>query len=132
MTMPDEHGDVHAPPPSTAPVIVEPIQPHQSRTIRLGWLTTMWTVVIGALPDLLEFFFYFVMNDKAFSDAIANWFPRTLRYPAMSFIVWYAQKSIRLRKVTVAPIAGTPAATYALPLISPSHTAPVRTKEDQP
>lgn len=100
-------------PVSPAPVVVTPIHPEQSRTLRLAWRTTVWTTIVGIAPDFIEAFLYYVMNDPAFADTVAGWFPRPLRYVAMTVLIGYAQKQIQLRKATAAPIAGTSVAENA-------------------
>lgn len=101
--------------PTAAPVVVTPIAPEQSRTLRLTWLTTVWTTIIGFLPDLIELLFYLLTTDRQFAAAVESLFPRTIRYFAMSIIIGQAQRHRILRNQTVAPIIGTPAAE-SLPL----------------
>src|SRR5687768_15964396 len=61
--LPDEHGDEHLPPPRTDPVIVRPIQPEKSRTLRLAWKMTIWPAIVAVAPDILSVFVWLVTND---------------------------------------------------------------------
>lgn len=91
----------------TASVVVRPIHAKESRIIRLARLTTLWTAIVGMLPDLIELVLNLVLSDPHFAETIAGWFPRPFRYVAMTVLITYAQKQIQLRKTTTAPIIGT-------------------------
>jgi hypothetical protein len=101
-----------------APVIVRPIQPHESRTLREAWLWQVWSVVVAAAPDVLSVLVYLLTTDERFYDAVSKWLPWPIRYAAMTAIITYARRQIQLRKATTAPIAGTDAAKEALPAIN--------------
>jgi hypothetical protein len=96
------------------PVVVTPIQPEHSRTLRTAWLMQVWTFILGIAPDLVEMFLYLTVNDPKFAETVSEWFPRPLRYAAMAAIMGYAQRNKQLRRITAAPIAGTPLAEAQL------------------
>lgn len=119
------------PEPTVSPVIVTPIPASASRTLRLARLTTVWTAIVGFLPDLIELLLNLLVADPRFAAAVADWFPRPLRYTAMAVLIGYAQKQRQLRNNTVAPIAGT-AAEMSTPLAnstSPQIASPEPTGE---
>lgn len=97
-------------PPPAAPVVVTPILPSQSRTLRLAWLTTLWTAIVGFLPDVVEILLHLLVSDPKFSEAVEAWLPRSIRYVAMAALIGAAQRHRQLRNDTSTPIIGTPAA----------------------
>lgn len=113
--LPDEHGDVHLPPPSTAPVIVRPKLPSQSRTIREAWRWRIGSVIVAAVPDILSVLFYLLTSDKDFYAFVSKWLPAPIRYAAMTAFITYTQRVIIQRKRTAVPIAGTEAAKEMMP-----------------
>lgn len=114
------------------PVVVRPIQPHESRVIRRAKLMTLWTIILGVVPDIVHVIIYLLANDPHFTEWISRWLPPGLRYAAVIAIVTYAQNQIKLRKTTTAPIAGTPAAEAALPInYMQAQVAPASTQGDK-
>lgn len=99
-----------------SPVVVTPIQPAQSRTLRLSKWGTVWTVIVGFLPDLVEIVLNLFATDPKFAAAVSAWFPLPIRVVAMTAIIAFLEKYRRLRNDTGAPIAGTDRAEAALPL----------------
>lgn len=112
--LPDENGDVHAPPPSTAPVVVQPIQAHQSRTLRTAFWATIGAVV-AALPDVIATIAS-LMSYPEIAEVVYRYVPVQARAVIGIVYIVLMQSFARLRKVTVAPIAGTESAREMLPL----------------
>lgn len=113
---------------SPAPVVVTPIHPEQSRTLKLTNILTWLSSIVALLPSVLAFFVE-LMGDPEIAAAISGFIPAKYRVPFGLIMIAIAQRYGHLRKVTEAPIAGTPTAENALPLISPSQVAAARTKE---
>lgn len=110
--LPDEHGDTHPPPPSVAPVVVRPIEPHQSRTLWTARWATIGTVAAAILPTIVSVILDAIGN-PVIANLIANKVPAEYRVGIAIVFTIIIQRFGYLRKVTVGPIAGTPAALYA-------------------
>lgn len=116
-------------PPAAPPVIVTPIQPSQSRTLRTARWATLGTWAAAVLPTIVSIFLDLIGN-PVIASLIANKVPVEYRAGiAIAFTIIIRRFSY-LRTVTTAPIAGTLAAENALPLITPSHVAADRTRRD--
>lgn len=117
--------DELVPPP--APVVVMPVPPEQSRTLRLTkWLSWWCAPLLAFLPDMVGMLLHLWMTDDAFADAVMGIVPREYRV-AMATIIWViARRYGQLRRDTAAPIAGTPLAESLPVATTPAHDAPAK------
>ncbi len=111
------------------PVVVTPVQPHQSRTLWTARWATICTIAAAALPTIAAVVLDMIGN-PVIASIIANKVPVEYRAGIAIAFTLVIQRFGYLRRTTTAPIAGTPAAENAMQLISPSHTASARTKGD--
>lgn len=101
--------------PAAPPVIVTPVSARSSRLIWLGDIMSTLGGILTLIPEL------------ATDPLVVTWMNDTMSPGArrtvgiIAIVTGYVIR--RLRKSTTAPIAGTPAAENALPLITPSHIA---------
>lgn len=105
------------PEPEAPKVVVTPIPPVQSRTLRLTRRLTWLTPIIGFLPDALALIVNLWATDPAFAAAISGLIPVQYRAIIVVIVMALAQKYGQLRRVTTAPIAGTPAESQAMRLM---------------
>ena len=113
----------------TAPVVVNPIPASQSRTLWTARWATVGTIAAAILPTIAAIILDMIGN-PVIASIIANKVPVEYRAGIAIVFTLIIQRFGHLRRVTVAPIAGTPAAENAQQLISPSHEATARTKEN--
>lgn len=114
--------------PSTAPVVVSPIQASQSRTLWTARWATVCTIAAAALPTIAAVILDMIGN-PVIANLIANKVPVEYRAGIAIAFTLLIRRFDYLRRTTSAPIAGTPAAENAQQLISPSQWAAAQTKE---
>lgn len=94
---------------AAVPVVVTPIHASKSRTLWLARWSTIGTIIAAALPTIVSVILDLAGN-PVIAKLIADKVPVEYRGAIAIAVVMLVQRFGHLRKVTVAPIAGTEAA----------------------